>query len=136
MLTVSINKDLNRIVGLHVDSWDRMPLEKRHFARNRISINLGPCSRYVLFVPATLEDMTSLLSSERRMHLGLPKLPAAFMQEFADFPVVRCRLPPGASYILPTEKVLHDGSMAGQSVATRNAVYRGQIFPLYTKLVA
>jgi hypothetical protein len=136
MLTVSINKDLNRIVGLHVDSWDRMPLEKRRFARNRISINLGPSSRYVLFVPATLEDMVSLLSSERGMHIDLPKLPTVFMQEFADFPVVRCRLPPGASYILPTENMLHDGSTAGQSAAVRNAVYRGHIRPLYTKLVA
>jgi hypothetical protein len=136
MLTVSINKDLNRIVGLHVDSWDRMPLEQRRFARNRISINLGPSARYILFVPATLDDMASLLSRERGMHVDWPKLPTVFMQEFEDFPVVRCRLPPGASYILPTENMLHDGSTEGQAAAVRNAVYRGHIRPLYTKLAA
>jgi hypothetical protein len=135
MLTVSINKKLNTLVGLHVDFWDGLPLEQRRFAKNRISINLGPRSRYILFIPATLEDMASLLSSERGMQIELAKLPTVFMQQFADFPVVRCRLPPGASYIFPTENMPHDGSTAGQSAANRNAVFRGHIRPLYTELV-
>jgi hypothetical protein len=134
MVTVSINRDLNKLVGLHVDHWDGLPLSERRFGMNRISVNLGPSSRYILFMPATLEDLGSLLSSERRMHIGLPRLPNVFMQEFSDFPVVRCRLPPGASYIIPTENMLHDGSTAGHLVASRSAIFRGHIRPKYNAL--
>jgi hypothetical protein len=134
MLTVSINKNLNRLVGLHVDYWEGLPLVRRRFSQNRISINLGPIPRYILFIPATLEDMASLLSSERGIQIDLPTLPIVFMQEFADFPVVRCKLPPGAAYVFPTDNMVHDGSTAGQLVGGRNAVFRGHIRPQYTEL--
>jgi hypothetical protein len=135
MLTVSIDKKQGKLVGLHVDYWQGLPLAKRRFAQNRISINIGPSFRYILFVPVTLEDMAALLASERGMQVDLPALPSVFMREFADFPVARCRLPPGASYIIPTENMLHDGSAAGQSVANRQVVFRGNIRPQYTRLV-
>jgi hypothetical protein len=136
MLTVSINKAIGTLVGLHVDFWEGMPLAQRHTSGNRISINLGPSPRHIFFVPTTLEDMALLLQSERGMQVDLPYLPDIFMRQFADFPVIRCRLPPGTSYILPTENMLHDGSTTGQPVQNRQIVYRGQIRPQYTALAS
>src|SRR5579871_612294 len=129
MPTVSMNKREGKLVGLHVDSWDNLPLYQRRGAKNRLSINIGPSTRHVLFAPINLEDMRLKLNQERAIAVDLPMLPMVFMREFADFPVVRCRLEPGLSYIIPTECMLHDGSSADQTINTRQFVIRGYIRP-------
>jgi hypothetical protein len=134
MLTVSKNSSAE-LVGLHVDSWEASPLQARRFSKNRISLNLGPHSRYLLLIPLILDDMAELVARKVGHSVDLPTLPYAYMHYFSTFPVVRCVLPPGASYIVPTENVIHDGSTAGAVLENRQLVFRGNLQPLNTALV-
>jgi hypothetical protein len=129
LVTVTIDQRINQRIGLHVDSWEKLPIAKRPFAQNRISINLGPTSRYVLLIPAALQEIQALVASKLRVSLELPRLITAFMNEFAGCPVVRFKLAPGASYIVPTENMVHDGSTAGQSAVNYSAILRGHVRP-------
>ena len=47
--TVTINHDIKRFNGLHVDNWDGLDLDARHLATNRICINIGKGCRYFRF---------------------------------------------------------------------------------------
>ncbi len=136
MPTVSINRKLGRLVGLHVDYWDALPLTQRGRSMNRISLNIGPSSRKILLVPSVLEDMATDLADRAGLSADLPALPALYMNAFAsEISVVGCELGPGAAYIVPTENILHDGSTLGQCQESRQIVFRGNISPIMTKVV-
>ena len=44
-------------LGIHLDNFDRMPLERRHESRRRIGINLGPGPRFLVL---TTQDIKGL----------------------------------------------------------------------------
>ena len=46
-------------VGLHLDSWEKAPLKRRHLSSNRLCINLGRETRYFLFI--NLSHQTKLI---------------------------------------------------------------------------
>jgi hypothetical protein len=48
-LTLTKGEDRQKLVGLHLDSWDGLPLRHRNQSRNRICINLSREPRYSLF---------------------------------------------------------------------------------------
>ena len=54
--------DERKLAGLHVDSWDGLPLRHRHRSRNRLCINLGREPRYPLFINLPLMDMFRTLA--------------------------------------------------------------------------
>jgi hypothetical protein len=129
--TVTINREIGRYIGLHVDNWDQIDLGSRHLATNRICVNVGEEDRYFLFLPLLLMDIATVLSEE----MG-PQWEAAvrytligrqFMERFPDVPVIRCRLAPGEAYIAPTENLIHDGSSVGQSRIDEQFTVRGHI---------
>lgn len=132
--TVTINRDIRRYNGLHVDNWDQLDLDSRHLATNRVCINIGEEDRYFLFLPLSLMDIASVLSEE----MGPQWEPSGrytligrqFMERFPNVPVVRCRLAPGEAYIAPTENLIHDGSSVGQSQIDEQFTVRGHIRPL------
>jgi hypothetical protein len=62
LTTVTINRDIGRYNGLHVDNWDQVKLNSRHLATNRICINIGKNDRYFLFLPISLMGIVRLLS--------------------------------------------------------------------------
>ena len=132
--TLTINRDINRFNGLHVDNWDGMDLSSRHLATNRICINIGKGDRYILFLPFSLMEIAALLAKKigptwepsRRYSL----IGRQFMERFPDVPVIRCRLSPGEAYIAPTENLVHDGSSLGQSEIDETFTIRGHIRPL------
>jgi hypothetical protein len=132
--TLTINRDINRFNGLHVDNWDGMDLSSRHLATNRICINIGKGDRYILFLPFSLMEIAALLAKKigptwepsRRYSL----IGRQFMERFPDVPVIRCRLSPGEAYIAPTENLVHDGSSLGQSEMDEHFTVRGHIRPL------
>jgi len=62
--TVTINHDIGRYNGLHVDNWDLLDLDSRHLATNRICINIGKGDRYFMFLPLSLMAIASVLSEE------------------------------------------------------------------------
>jgi hypothetical protein len=132
--TVTINRDINRFIGLHVDSWDRMDLNSRHFATNRICLNIGKDARYFIFLPVLLAEIASLLTQEMgpdwQPSRRYTTIGRQFMERFPDVPAVRCWLAPGEAYIGPTENLVHDGSSLGQSEMDEQFTIRGHIRPL------
>jgi len=134
--TVTINRDIGRYNGLHVDNWDQVKLYSRQLATNRICINIGKNDRYFLFLPISLMGILRLLSQEIGPQWDPPQrfmytlIARQFMERFPDVPTVRCRLAPGEAYIAPTENLVHDGSSVGQSNMDEVFTIRGSIRPL------
>ena len=132
--TVTINRDIGRFNGLHVDNWDGKDLSSRHLATNRICINIGRGDRYFLFLPVSLIGMATFLATEMEPDWQPPRrhteIGRQFMERFPDMPTVRCRLGPGEAYIAPTENLVHDGSSIGQSEIDEQFTIRGHIRPL------
>ena len=130
--TVTVGNDDEHFIGLHLDSWDNLPLQDRHRSTNRISINIGPSHRYFLFLPVSLIEMNRILSKFADWDAAVPHVMLGdhFMDRFPDVPVIRCRLAPGEGYIAPTENLMHDGSSEGQHQPDEQFTVRGHIRPL------
>ncbi|BAZ40320.1 hypothetical protein NIES4101_62810 [Calothrix sp. NIES-4101] len=101
-------------VGLHLDSWEKAPLKRRHLSKNRVCINIGRETRYFLFINLSLMKMFEMLGlstaiNASRYYRGV-ELPAIFMATFPDYPVVKIALEPDQAYIAPTENIIHDAS--------------------------
>lgn len=103
--------------GMHLDSWDKLPLKHRHKSRNRLCINLGREDRFFLFINLTLMDMFRALGlSEAKdiyKHYRGLKLPAEFMSKNPAYPVLKLRISPGEAYIAPTDNIIHDATNRG-----------------------
>ncbi len=120
-------------IGLHLDSWEQLPLDQRHRAGNRISINLGREERSLLFVNLPVEDMVFLLRAilpEERFRACLRRA-TDFVQEFLRchpaYPVVRVRVAPGEAYLAPTENMIHDGCTEGARCLDVTLTARGRL---------
>lgn len=129
--TVTINREIGRYIGLHVDNWDQIDLGLRHLATNRICINVGEEDRYLLFLPLSLMDIATMLSREMghqwEASVRYTSIGRQFMERFPDVPVIRCRLAPGEAYIAPTENLIHDASSVGQNRIDEQFTIRGHI---------
>jgi hypothetical protein len=119
LVTLTQGDDRKQRIGLHLDSWDRMPLRHRHRSRNRICINLGRAPRAVLlinlplmdlFAQLGLDDPADILADFRGLRLG-----ARFMRARPNYPALRLRIDPGEAYILPTDNLVHDASSEGSA---------------------
>jgi uncharacterized protein len=113
-----MNPFKKEFVGLHLDSWDKKPLRRRHLSRNRICINLGREDRHFLFIDLTqiqmfhkmnLSEPENIYSDYRGLHIG-----QKFMQMFPDYPVTKLRVAPGEAYIAPTDNIIHDATSMGK----------------------
>ncbi|MGF1499025.1 MAG: hypothetical protein ACFB8W_19695 [Elainellaceae cyanobacterium] len=150
LATVTFDTQNNHYIGLHLDSWDGLPLSKRCQSTNRICVNLGRSDRYFLFINLTLMDMlyavdheTEINAEQRRQWhwqfrhqlwfqsrwrartVSPKKLCHAFLQRYSSYPVVRVRLTPGDAYIAPTENIIHDGSSSGSTQPDLQVTLRG-----------
>jgi hypothetical protein len=119
LTTTTIDWNVERYIGLHVDNWDSEPLETRDRAKTRICVNVGKAARYFLYLPISVFEITTSLAREiAESGIAAPDYAAMgrlFMTRFPDFPVIRCRLDPNEAYIAPTENLVHDGLSIGQS---------------------
>jgi hypothetical protein len=128
LLTVVIHPKEEKLLGLHMDNWDPLPLHQKNEADNRIAVNLGPEPRYFLFINLTAVQMLEAL---------FPGLPASactltgsalgklFMQRYPEYPLVRLEIRPGEAYIAPTENLVHEGSTMGMTSVDLNLTHRG-----------
>lgn len=109
-------------LGLHLDSWDRMPLMERAKSSNRMSINLGQSDRYLLFMTTPMAEILGSLTPEEREteHAVLN-----YLRANPDQPVVKVRVAPGEAYIAPTENMIHDGSTEGARSQDVHLTVRG-----------
>ncbi|NND31852.1 MAG: hypothetical protein HKN76_04620 [Saprospiraceae bacterium] len=110
--TVTFNPRENRYLGLHLDSWEKQPLDKLSAVRNRLCINLGRSPRYFLFVNQEIHSLRRMLDMPREGRART--LIQNFLTAFPDYPVLRIKLNPYEAYIAPTENLIHDGSSEDQ----------------------
>ncbi len=135
----TIHADTGQRVGLHLDSWDRLPPLERWQGQNRICINLGAGERSLQFVPMPVVDMVAALKKRgrdvvvdreaQRDSTGRLDLARTFLETFPATPVVRMRMRPGEAYIAPTENLIHDGCVHSPARDLTLTV-RGRIVPL------
>ncbi|MCA1869584.1 hypothetical protein HW571_28650 [Agrobacterium genomosp. 3] len=126
----------NRIVGLHLDTFDKAPMERRCEARNRIAINVGTDGRYLLFVPCTAWRLVEIARREGYDWSETALLDhRVFVRSFFHDvrpPVFRVRIEPGEGYLAPTENMLHDGSTFSSSAEDLTLVWLGYFRRLST----
>jgi hypothetical protein len=132
-LPTTTTNDTGKYIGLHVDSWYRAKLHERANAPNRISINLGLKTRFLLYINLPLASIAALALEQyptdsrlRENHDGLHRL---FMSHFGSYPVVRMRLDPGEGYIAPTENLIHDATTPGKKAPDVQYRVRGRFWP-------
>jgi uncharacterized protein len=109
--TVVNSKD-HAYVGLHLDTWEKIAIEQRHTARNRICVNLGREERRFLFINLTLAKMFEALGRDlttNKDYYGTD-LGHDFMLAYPSYPVLRLTVKPREAYIAPTDNLIHDGT--------------------------
>jgi hypothetical protein len=126
-------RDGRKLAGLHVDSWDGLPLRHRGRSRNRVCINLGRQPRYSLFINLPLMDMfhsiglrdpEDIYEDFRGLLMG-----QRFMRRWPDYPAIRLQVNPGEAYILPTDNLIHDASTEGNHYPDITLTYLGLFEP-------
>lgn len=127
--TVTIDRNLNKKIGLHIDSWDALPLHKRSNSRTRICVNLGQTFRYFLFCNLNLVDMARYLTN----HLDIDtsgfdpnEMYKHFFHAFPNYPAIRIKIMPFEGYLAPTEILVHDASTLGTRLESSVITFLGQ----------
>lgn len=116
----TIDTNIDKLIGLHIDSWDKLPLSQIDTASNRICFNLGNEDRHLLLVNLSLAHIGELLHQANpalSSTLGdytRPQLLEAFFKYYADYPVIKLKIKPYEAYIAPTENMIHDGDLTGK----------------------
>lgn len=107
--TSTLDSSIGRRIGLHLDSWDRTPIQLRHISRIRLCINLGTGWRSLLFFPWDIQAVNDALSEMPEDLDWQGNLAGRFCNEFREAPVFELNVPPGYAYLAPTENMIHDG---------------------------
>lgn len=132
--TVTFNQATQQFIGLHLDSWDKLPVEQRHLSTNRICINLGLEDRFLLFINLSLMDMMHLTQMNSTDAQRSPiAIRHDFLTQYPDYPVIKLMISPGEAYIAPTENMIHDGCTLGKQFFDVTLTIRGHInLPSYS----
>jgi hypothetical protein len=117
-------------VGLHLDSWEKLPLRRRHFSKQRICINLGQETRYFLFVNRTLLQLVTDLNLQDpdyfyQDYRGV-RLAEKFMKMRDRYPIVSLAIHPGEAYIAPTENIIHDATSMSKQLPDWSLTFLGK----------
>lgn len=140
--TVTYDRVRHCYIGLHLDSWDKLSLDKRHLSTNRICINLGLEDRYFLFIDLSLLKMFEFARygsdnsrescwEERVLHpselaqIDPTSIRKLFLERYPNYPVIKVRVSPGEAYIAPTENTIHDASTLGKKFCDVILTIRG-----------
>ncbi|MCP9944938.1 hypothetical protein LUX12_09370 [Streptomyces somaliensis] len=127
MLTTTDNYRDGRLIGLHLDNWDKLPYGRKPFGRRRLALNLGPGTRYIILGDLDAQAVCRTVHpqdfADRHPHTDDYRTYVA-----AGHPVrcFRVRLDPGEGYIAPTEYLLHDGSTEGADKPSAVAFWLGR----------
>ena len=117
----------NVYIGMHLDSWEGEMLEKRHLSRNRICINIGLDSRYLLFYNIDIQEMAKSIGFQGNADkYEVNSIYPEFAKKFPNTPIYRLEIKPFEAYIAPTEFLIHDGSSWNSSFFDINVVFRGK----------
>ncbi|MEU3598906.1 hypothetical protein ABZ714_09280 [Streptomyces sp. NPDC006798] len=124
--TTTENYRDGRLIGLHLDNWDKLIYGKKPGGRRRLALNLGPGTRYLIVGTLDAQAVCRAVYPEDYMY----RYPATddyrkHVGAGQTIQVHRIRLAPGEGYIAPTEYLLHDGSTEGQDHPSTAAFWLG-----------
>ncbi|KOU27938.1 hypothetical protein [Streptomyces sp. WM6368] len=126
MTTTTDNYEDGRLIGLHLDNWDKLPYADKHTGRRRICLNLGPGTRFIVLGTLDAQSVCRTIHPDGHAH----RYPHT--QDYRDYVasgrplrVIRIRLAPGEGYVAPTEYLLHDGSTEAQDQPSAAAFWLG-----------
>jgi hypothetical protein len=124
-LTTTQRRPSGKRIGLHVDNWDQMPMRTRAGSRRRLTVNLGPGSRALLFAsPSACQICRSLGRPDE--HLPHTDDVRAFVANGGRLRCYSVVLEPGQAYVAPTELLAHDGSTLDAKLPSIVAYWLGR----------
>ena len=112
--STTFDPEFGTFVGLHVDNFERRPIDLRHRSFPRLVVNLGLQPRSFVFVNLPLIELLAPSGIPHgpetyRRYSWAYALAHAFMAARPDYPVLRLELRPGEGYCAPTQNLVHDG---------------------------
>jgi hypothetical protein len=118
----------HRLVGLHIDNHQSLPLDQRGRAFVLANINVGWQSRYLDFIPASVAALQAALPDVDANSAWLPRdIKDAYLRARPESQVVRVTLPPGTAYLLNTQNCIHDGATAPGEVPDAAFLMMGNV---------
>lgn len=100
----------DRMVGLHIDNHQALPLEERARSFILSNINIGWNPRYVDVIPASVATLLAASGLGPSCDLAPREIKDAYLRASPETPVVRVTVPPGTAYLLNTQNCIHDGA--------------------------
>lgn len=127
VVTTTDNYAVGRLLGLHIDNWDKLSYADKHTGRRRICLNLGPGARYVILGVIDAQTVCRAVHPADHTH-RYPHTDdfRAYVASGRPIRIIRIRLAPGEGYVAPTEYLLHDGSTEGQDQPSAAAFWLGR----------
>ncbi|MGW8782419.1 hypothetical protein ACWGNM_30760 [Streptomyces sp. NPDC055796] len=126
MTTTTDNYEDGRLIGLHLDNWDKLAYADRHTGRRRLCLSLGPGVRYIILGAIDAQAVC------RAVHPDCHADRHPHTQDYRDYVasgrpirIIRIRLAPVAGYVAPTEYLLRDGSTEAQDRPSAAAFWLG-----------
>ncbi|MEU3914037.1 hypothetical protein [Streptomyces sp. NPDC029721] len=127
MTTTTDNRADGRLLGLHLDNWDKLPYAEKHTARRRLCLNLGPGTRYIILGAVDAQTACRAVHPDdhprRYPHTDDYR---AYVAGGRRLQLARIRIEPGEGYLAPTEYLLHDGSTERQERPSAAAFWLGR----------
>jgi hypothetical protein len=114
--SVTINPKNACLTGLHLDSWDKLGIDKLDTATNRICLNLGTQDRFFLFTNLSAKILCNFVEQKLSINpytVSKDELCRLFFSHWPGYPVIKLRIKPFEAYIAPTENLIHDGCTEG-----------------------
>ncbi|MFK0296818.1 hypothetical protein ACIQU6_40995 [Streptomyces sp. NPDC090442] len=126
MVTTTNNYQDGKLIGLHLDNWDKLRFADRHTGRRRLCLNLGPGTRYIILGTVDAQAVCRTVHPTAYAH-RYPHTEDCreYVASGRTFHIVRIRLAPGEGYIAPTEYLIHDGSTHGDRLPSTAAFWLG-----------
>jgi hypothetical protein len=122
--TTTIDEATGRRIGLHLDNFDKLPLNSRAASRRRLGVNLGPGVRHLLVGTLDILDICQGVG----VHPSYCPHTDDIRRHVTDgrpLRMLRLRLDPGDGYIAPTELIPHDGATLTAVAPSRIAFWLG-----------
>ncbi|MFD7015853.1 hypothetical protein [Streptomyces sp. NPDC059928] len=126
MATTTDNYQDGRLLGLHLDNWDKLKYADKHTGRRRLCLNLGPGIRYIILGAVDAQTVCrSVHHNDYPRRYPHTEDFRAYVASGRPIPIFRIRLDPGDGYLAPTEYLLHDGSTEDQPLPSAAAFWLG-----------
>jgi hypothetical protein len=124
----TFDREKRQFIGLHLDNWEKDPINLKHRSKNRICINLGLEPRYLMFYNIGIDKMAELIGCQNLEEIShdVNYIFQNFVHKYQNYPVFRIQINPYEAYIAPTEYLIHDGSTLNTKYPDINLVIRGE----------